>query len=95
VKDACSRRFAGYSIDDRMKASLAVDALRMAVQRRNPAVTVVHSDRGSQFLSKKYVRGLTDAGLLGSIGRVGACADNAAMESFYALLQKNLLDLRR
>jgi transposase InsO family protein len=95
VKDACSKRIVGYSIDSSMKASLAVNALRMAVHRRGPARTVVHSDRGSQFRSKKYVRALSDAGLLGSMGRVGACADNAAMESFFALLQKNVLNRQR
>ncbi len=67
----------------------------MAVDRRSPAGTVVHSDRGSQFRSKKYVRALSEAGLLGSMGRVGACADNAAMESFFALLQKNVLNRRK
>lgn len=86
VKDACSRRIVGYSIGDRMRSSLAVAALQMAVQRRNPVGTVVHSDRGSQFRSKRFVRAIEDAGLLGSMGRVGACADNAAMESFFALL---------
>ena len=95
VKDACSRRIAGYSIGDRMRSSLAVAALQMAVHRRNPAGTVVHSDRGSQFRSKKFVRALSDARLLGSMGRVGACADNAAMESFFALLQKNVLNRKR
>lgn len=75
VKDACSRRIVGYSIGDRMRSSLAVAALQMAVQRRSPARAVVHSDRGSQFRSKKFVRALSDAGLLGSMGRVGACAD--------------------
>jgi putative transposase len=95
VKDACSKRIVGYSIDSRMKASLAVNALRMAISRREPVRTVVHSDRGSQFRSKKYVRVLAGAGLLGSMGRVGACADNAAMESFFALLQKNVLDRQR
>ncbi|PZE34103.1 IS3 family transposase [Curtobacterium sp. MCPF17_031] len=95
VKDACSRRIVGYSISDRMRSSLAVAALQMAVDRRNPAGTVVHSDRGSQFRSKKFVRALGDAGLLGSMGRVGACADNAAMESFFALLQKNVLNRKR
>jgi putative transposase len=95
VKDACSRRIVGYSISDRMRSSLAVAALQMAVHRRNPAGTVVHSDRGSQFRSKKFVRALGDAGLLGSMGRVGACADNAAMESFFALLQKNVLNRKR
>ncbi len=95
VKDACSRRIVGYSIDARMRSSLAVAALQMAISRRNPSGTVIHSDRGSQFRSKKFVRALSDAGLLGSMGRVGACADNAAMESFFALLQKNVLNRRR
>ena len=95
VKDACSRRIVGYSISDRMWSSLAVAALHMAISRRNLAGTVVHSDRGSQFRSKKFVRALSDAGLLGSMGRAGACADNAAMESFFALLQKNVLNRRR
>ena len=41
------------------------------------------------------MRTLRDNGLTGSMGRVGACADNAAMESFFALLQKNVLDRQR
>ncbi|GAB3284755.1 hypothetical protein GCM10027456_79800 [Kineosporia babensis] len=85
----------GYSIDSRMKASLAVTALKMAVALRNPRGTIVHSDRGSQFRSKKFVRALKKAKLRGSMGRVGACGDNATMESFFALLQKNVLDRRR
>jgi putative transposase len=95
VKDACSKRIVGYSIDSRMKSSLAVAAIRNAIGLRNPNGTVVHSDRGSQFRSAKFVRTLRDAGLAGSMGRVGACADNAAMESFFALLQKNVLNTKR
>jgi transposase InsO family protein len=78
-----------------MKASLAVAALRNAVGLRSPVNTVVHSDRGSQFRSAKFVRLLRSSGLRGSMGRVGACADNAAMESFFSLLQKNVLNQQR
>ena len=54
IKDCYSNRIVGYSIDSRMEASLAVNALRMAIiLRGRPAETIVHSDRGSQFLSKK------------------------------------------
>ena len=95
IKDVYSNRIVGYSVDSRMKASLAVSALRMAITRRDPAGTVVHSDRGSQFRSKKFVRVLANNGLVGSMGRVGACGDNAAMESFFSLLQNNVLDSRR
>ncbi len=95
IKDACTNRIVGYSMDARMPASLAVAALRNAVALRGPAATIVHSDRGSQFRSHAFVRALRGHGLLGSMGRVGACADNAAMESFFALLQKNVLNRKR
>lgn len=92
IKDVFSNRIVGYSIDSRMTAELAVNALRMAIQRRQPVGTTVHSDRGSQFRSRKFVAALSHAGLTGSMGRVGAAGDNAAMKSFFALLQKNVLD---
>lgn len=96
IKDAYSNRIVGYSIDSRMKASLAVAALRNAIALRTPAAgLIVHSDRGSQFRSKKFVRVLKAHELRGSMGRVGACGDNAAMESFFALLQKNVLARQR
>ncbi|MET3811056.1 transposase InsO family protein [Arthrobacter sp. UYEF3] len=95
VKDVFSNRIVGYSIDSRMKASLAVDALKAAISQRAPRGTLIHSDRGSQFRSKKYTRLISTAGLKGSMGRVGACADNAAMESFFSLLQKNVLNQKR
>jgi len=95
VKDACSRRIVGYSIGARMTADLAVNALANALALRGSVDTIVHSDRGSQFRSHAYVRALRNAQLRGSMGRVGACADNAAMESFFSLLQKNVLNRQR
>ncbi len=95
VKDACSKRIVGYSIDSRMTSELAINALRNAVALRGTAGAIVHSDRGSQFRSHAYVQALRSAQLRGSMGRVGACADNAAMESFFSLLQKNVLNRQR
>jgi len=91
-----SNRIVGYAIDDRMTAQLAVSALRTAIARRQPSGTVVvHSDRGGQFRSRAFRAVLTTANLTGSMGRVSSAGDNAAMESFYSLLQKNVLDRRR
>ncbi len=95
IKDLHSNRIVGYSLDSRMTASLAVAALRNAIGLRSPTDTIVHSDRGSQFRSRTFVNTLSANGLRGSMGRVGACGDNAAMESFFALLQKNVLDQQR
>lgn len=93
VKDVWSNRIVGYSIGDRMQASLAVRALENAVEQRDyPAGTVVHSDRGGQFRSQSFQSALRRHHLQGSMGRVGAAGDNAAMESFFSLLQKNVLD---
>ena len=89
----------GYSIDSRMKSRIAVAALDSAVARRRAeglhvAGCILHTDRGSQFGSRKHVRALHRHGMVGSMGRVGAAGDNAAMESFFALLQNNVLDRR-
>lgn len=59
IKDVFSNRIVGYSIDSRMKSRLAVNALENAVARRDDvAGCVVHSDRGSQFRSRKFLRTL-------------------------------------
>jgi transposase InsO family protein len=96
IKDLCSNRIVGYAIDERMTAQLAVSALRSAIARRRPANTViVHSDRGGQFRARSFRAVLTAAGLRGSMGRVASAGDNAAMESFHSLLQKNVLNRQR
>jgi len=96
VKDVYSNRIVGYSIDSRMQARLAVSALDNAVARRGDvAGCILHSDRGSQFRARKLHRALARHEMVGSMGQVGSAGDNAAMESFFALLQKNVLDRRR
>jgi transposase InsO family protein len=95
VKDLFANRIVGWSIDSRMKAGLAVAALSDAWHRRGrPEGVIAHSDRGSQFGSRKYIRACEQFGVRRSMGQAYTCADNAAMESFFALLQKNVLNQR-
>ncbi len=96
IKDVFSNRIIGWAIDERMKARLVVAAIEMAVARRDGDVAgcVFHSDRGSQFRARKVHRALARHGMVGSMGQVGSAGDNAAMESFFALLQNNVLDRR-
>jgi transposase InsO family protein len=96
IKDVFANKIVGYALDARMKARLAVAALEVAVARRGDvAGCIVHADRGSQFRSRKFHQALLRHGMVGSMGQVGSAADNAAMESFFALLQNNVLDRRR
>jgi putative transposase len=96
VLEAFSRMVIGWSIADHMRTDLVVDALQMAIWRRRPSpgTTVAHSDHGSQYTSWAFGRRLRAAGLLGSMGSIGDCFDNSAVESFFGTLQLELLDQR-
>lgn len=94
VIDAWSRRVVGWSIAEHMRSELVVDALEAARLRRRPPAgqTTHHSDHGSQYTSWAFGQRLRAAGLLGSMGTIGDCFDNAMAESFFASLQTELLD---
>ena len=87
-----SNRIVGYSIDSRMKSSLAGPRCATRSRSRSPAGTVCHTDRGGQFRAKRTQRLLAINDLVGSMGRSPRAGDNAAMESFFSLLQKNVLN---
>jgi putative transposase len=97
VLDAWSRRVVGWSIADHIRSELVVDAVQMAIWRRRPPAgrTVAHSDHGSTYTSWAFGRRLRAAGLLGSMGSIGDCFDNSAVESFFGTLQIELLDEHR
>jgi len=94
VKDVFSNRIVGYSIDHRMKSRIAVAPEQCRRPTRRCCGLLLHTDRGSQFRSRKLQRALNSHHMVGSMGRVGAAGDNAAMESFFSLLQKNVLNRR-
>ena len=96
VLDAFSRRIIGWCIAERQATDLVVNALAMAVTRRQPEKnsTILHSDHGTQYTSWGFGKRIRDAGLLGSMGTVGDCYDNAMMESFWGTMQLELLDTR-
>lgn len=83
VLDLCSRKVVGWSMGERMTATLVCDAMRMALFRRHrPRSVIVHTDRGTQYCSREH-RALLDAhGLIASMSAKGNCYDNAAMESW-------------
>jgi putative transposase len=95
VLDVFSRLVVGWSIDSSVTATLVTSALGMAIDRRCPNGTVIHSDQGVQFTSWAFTQRLKDAGLVPSMGSVGDCYDNAVIESFWSRMQVELLDRKR
>ena len=95
VIDTFARRIVGWRVSRTAHASFVLDALEQALHERQPVHRgglIHHSDRGSQYVDHSYVAALAAVGAERSMSRAGNCHDNAAMESFFALLQKNVLD---
>jgi putative transposase len=92
IVDLCSRKVVGWSLSERMTASLVCDALDAAVrQRRPPSGLIFHSDRGCQYASQAFRRRLQRYRMRQSMSRRGNCWDNAVAESFFATLKKELV----
>ena len=86
--DVFSRQVIGWSMARRINKELVYDALLMALWRRNfPKGVIVHTDRGSQYCSKKYQQLLKDNKLICSMSGKGCCYDNALAESFFHSLK--------
>jgi putative transposase len=91
VLDLFSRRVIGWAMDKNVDRHLVINALLMAVVRRQPKEQVlIHSDQGSQYGSADYVAFMKDNNLIPSMSRRGNCHDNAAAESFFATFKKRV-----
>lgn len=90
--DVCTRKIVGWSMHKRMKDDLVVNALKNALQRRSPDKGFIfHSDRGSQYCSKRFGELVKEAGGKQSMSATGCCYDNAITESFFGTLKRELV----
>jgi putative transposase len=88
ILDAFSRRVLGWALERTLEARLALEALRMALEQRQPAAGLVHhSDRGVQYASTHYTDLLKENGIVISMSRRGNPYDNATCESFIKTLK--------
>lgn len=91
VIDLWSRNVAGWSMGSAANSALVSDALMMAFERRRPDRRVIHhSDRGAPYTSLAFSQRVIDLDLDQSFGAVGSCYDNAAVESFFATLKREV-----
>jgi transposase InsO family protein len=97
VIDLYSRRVIGWSVAAHMRTTLVADALQMAIATRGGTVegVVFHTDRGSQYTSSEFGDLCRQLGVTQSMGATGVCWDNAAAESFFGTLKRELAHRRR
>ena len=95
VLDAFSRRVIGWGLAGHLRASLALDALEMALGARQALPGLVHhTDRGVQYACGDYIQRLERAGIQPSMSRPGCPWDNAMAESFMRTLKREEVDGR-
>lgn len=88
IMDLYSRSIVGWSMNKTMTSELVLNALKMSLSRRKiNSGLILHSDRGSQYASKKYQKLLKENKIICSMSRKGNCWDNAPMESFFRSLK--------
>ena len=94
VLDAFSRRVIGWAMADHLQASLAIDALKMAIAARRPipGCLIHHSDRGTQYACSDYTELLAAHDITASMSRVGNPYDNAKAERFMRTLKTEQVD---
>jgi putative transposase len=96
VIDAFSRMIVGWQLASHLRTDLALDALEMAIWRRDTALDglIHHSDRGGQYLAIRYTQRLADAGAVTSVGSKGDSFDNALAETTIGLYKTELIRRR-
>lgn len=88
VMDLFSRKIVGWATRQTIHRELVLDAVMMAVRKRRPKETIIHSDQGSQYGSDDWRRFCLVNNLEPSMSRRGNCWDNAVAESFFSSLKK-------
>ena len=82
----------GWALGDSLLTALPLAALDMALTHRRPSGNLLpHSDQGVQYASQDYRRRLAAAKVVPSMSRRGNCYDNAARESFWSTLKRELI----
>jgi putative transposase len=92
--DLFSRKIVGWATWPTIHRGLLLDAVIMAVRRRRPKGTIIHSDQGVQFGSDDWRRFCRKNGLEPSMSRRGNCWDNAVAEFCFASLKKERIKKR-
>ncbi len=95
VLDVYSRRIVGWAMESHLRTELILSALNMAIAQRRPDSVIHHSDHGCQYTSYAFGKRCREAGVMPSMGTVGDAYDNAMAESFFASLEREVLDRRR
>lgn len=93
VLDAFTKVAVGWSIDRHQDTDMVNDAVNMAAKERlRGKAVILHSDHGTQFTSWSFSQNIARLGIMGSMGTIGDCYDNAPMESFWGRMQVELLN---
>jgi putative transposase len=94
VLDVWSRKIVGWAMENHLRTELVLAATNMALAQRRPKSVIHHSDRGCHYTSYAFGKRCQEMGVMPSMGSVGDAYDNAMAESFFATLEREVLQRR-
>jgi putative transposase len=94
VLDVFSRKVVGWAMENHLRTELVLAAIDMAIAQRRPQGVIHHSDHGCQYTSYAFGKRCRETGVMPSMGTVGDAYDNAMAESFFATLEREVLNRR-
>lgn len=96
IKDICTKKVVGWSVESHMRTEMVLSALRNAFQVQKPSEGLIfHSDRGSQYASVDFRKALHSYSITQSMSRKGNCYDNAPAESFFSTIKREFTNHRK
>jgi putative transposase len=94
VLDVWSRKIVGWAMEPHLKTELVMAAFEMALAQRRPQHVIHHSDHGTQYTSYTFGKRCREMNVVPSMGTVGDAYDNAMAESFFATLEREVINRR-
>ena len=94
VMDLYTREIVGWYILNKHSVDLVEGALIQALTKRIPP-TILHSDQGSEYASKRYTRFVQHHGIRVSMSKKSSPWENGYQESFYSQFKLDLGDTSR
>lgn len=93
IKDQASKEIVSYKVSNSLEIPIVLDTLKNLEQNRNTISfnnTIIHSDQGAHYTSKKYHAEFTRLGLTASMSRRGKCVDNSPIETFFGHMKDEI-----
>lgn len=95
IKDAYTLQILSYVLSESLEVDFVLETIHLLIENHGATLddeTMIHSDQGCHYTSKKFRQLVSDSNLRQSMSRRGNCWDNAPQESFFGHMKDHIMD---